>query len=137
MGSGRQLLRAEQLELAPVRHTSFKIVVYRAAPEGAEVLLRRAGQAWSLPTGACRLAESPQDGAGRYLREGWGLDLAVVELDGGDRAEAMFAAEAEAADSGMFVPLRAGEGWFGVGKVRALALGADGVLIEHVMGALE
>jgi hypothetical protein len=137
MGSGRQLLRAEQLELAPVRRTSFKIVVCRAAPEGAEVLLRRVGQIWSLPTDACRLAELPEQGAGRYLREGWDLDLATVELDCGERAEAMFAAEAEAADSGVFVRLRPGEDWFGVGKVRALVLGADGVLIERVLGALE
>jgi ADP-ribose pyrophosphatase YjhB (NUDIX family) len=115
----------------------FKIVVCRQAPAGGEVLLRRVGQTWSLPAGASRLGESPRQAAERYLQRERGIDVAVVELESGEDAEAVFAGEAEAEDSGVFVPRQAGEAWFGLGKVRALALGADGHLVERVICAIE
>jgi hypothetical protein len=134
MGPGRELVRGEQLELSTPKHTGFKIVVYRAAPGGPEVFLRRVGQTWSLPAGACRMAETAQQASGRCLREEWGWDLATFEVDCGDGGETVFAAEADGSDPGLLEP---GGEWFGLGKARALALGRDGLVIERLLASLE
>ena len=136
MGLGRHLARGEQLELPPTRRAGFTLVVYHTAPNGTEVFLARAGETWSLPRGAARLAETPHEASERFLRDEWAANLATFEIDG-ERAEPVFAAEAEAADSGQSAPIQADGEWFGLGKVRALALGEDGMLIERLLGSLD
>jgi len=136
MGPGGQLERGEQLELPPARRAGFTLVVYRTAPEGPEVFLVRNRGTWSLPRGAARLAETVHQASERFLREEWAADLATFELDGA-RADPAFAAEAEAADSGLSAPIRADGEWFGLGKVRALGLGEDGAVIERLLGSLD
>jgi len=136
MGPGRHLVREEQLELAPTRRAGFALVVYRAAPDGPEVFLERAGRTWTLPRGAARLAESAHAASERFLRDEWAANLATFEIDGKD-AESIFAAEAEPTDSGQFAPIQADGQWFGLGKVRALALGGDGAVVERLIGSLD
>ncbi len=140
MGLGRHLDRVEQLELAPTRDVRFTLVVYRAAADGPEVFLVRARKRWALPVGVSRLAETPQHASERFLREEWGANLATFEVEvevEGEGAETAFAAEAEAGDSGYATRIQADGEWFGIGKVRALALGADGLIIESLMRSLE
>jgi hypothetical protein len=134
MSAGRQLGLWEQQERQPSRDTPFRIVVYRAAPTGAEVFLVRVGGGWSLPGGTCRLAETPHEASERYLRRRWGSRLATAEVDGD---AALFAAEAEAADSGLFEPIAAGGEWFGLGKLRALRLGPDEAVIARLLESLD
>ena len=134
MSAGRQLGLREQQELQPVRQTPFRIVVYRAAPTGAEVFLLHAGEGWSLPESTCRLAETPHEASERFLQERWGSGLATAEVDGDT---ALFAAEADAADSGLFEPIEAGGEWFGLGKLRALRLGPDEVVIARLLESLD
>ena len=136
MGPGRRLESGQQLELPPTRRAGFTLVVYRNAPEGPEVFLPRDGKTWSLPRGAARLAETVHQASERFLRDEWAANLATFEIDG-DHAEPIFAAEAEPADSGLFMPIRADGEWFGLGKIRALALGEDGVVIERLIGSLD
>ena len=133
MGPGRRLAGGQQLELPPTRRTGFTIVVYRKAANGPEVFLARDGNTWSLPTGAARLAETVHQASERFLRKEWGANLATFEIDG-EQAEPIFAAEAE---SELFAPIQADGEWFGLGKVRALALGGDGVVIERLIGSLD
>ena len=97
MSAGRQLGLWEQRELHPAGDRPLRIVVSRSAPTGAEVFLVRAGQGWSLPEGTCRLAETPHEASERFLHERWGSGLATAAVDGG---ATLFAAEADAADSG-------------------------------------
>jgi len=77
-----------------------------------------------------------QQASERFLRDEWSADLATFELDGA-RADPAFAAEAEAADSGLSAPIRADGEWFGLGKVRALGLGEEGAVIERLLGSLD
>jgi 8-oxo-dGTP pyrophosphatase MutT (NUDIX family) len=133
MSTGRQLRLWEQ-ERQPSRHTPFRIVVYRSAPAGAEVFLVRVGRRWSLPGGTCRPAETPNEASERYLRRRWGSRLATADVDGDG---ALFAAEAEAADSGLFEPIAGGGEWFGLGKVRALRLGPDEAAIARLLESLD
>ena len=134
MSAGRQLALWEQQRLRPVRHPPFRVVVYRASPTGAEVFLVRAGEGWSLPEGTCRPGETPQDASERFLRERWGSALATAEVDGD---AALFSAEADAADSGLFEPIEAGGEWFGLGKLRALRLGSDEAVIARLLESLD
>jgi hypothetical protein len=134
MSAGRQLGLREQQELQPAGHTPFRVIVYRAAPAGAEVFLVRVGQGWSLPGSACLLAETPHEASERYLQERWGSSLATAEVDGD---AALFAAEADAADSGLFEPIDAGGEWFGLGKLRALRLGPDEAVIARLLESLD
>ena len=137
MGLGRHLDGVEQLEIAPARQAGFAVVVYRGAADGPEVFLARTGKRWSLPAGVSRLAETPQQASERLLREEWGANLATFEV-AGESAEPIFAAEAEAAGGEEWLtPIQADGEWFGIGKVRALALGADGLVIERLLSSLE
>jgi hypothetical protein len=134
MSAGRQLGLWEQQEPPPVRYPPFRVVVYRAAPTGAEVFLVRAGDGWSLPEGTCHPDETPDEASERFLQERWGSDLATAAVDGD---AALFAAEADAADSGLFEPIEAGGEWFGLGKLRALRLGPDEAAIARLLEFLD
>jgi hypothetical protein len=133
MSSGRQLALWRRPELPNTAPRAFKIVVYRAAPAGAEVFLVRAGEVWALPEGMSTITETPREASERYLRERWGSDLATVEVDGG---AALFATQADAADSGVFGPIGAGGEWFGLGKLRALRLGPDEAVVARLLESL-
>jgi 8-oxo-dGTP pyrophosphatase MutT (NUDIX family) len=113
-----------------VRHPPFRVIVYRPAPTGAEVFLVRAGEGWSLPGGSCHPGEASQ----RFLQERWGSRLATSAVDGD---VALFAAEADAADSGLFEPIEAGGEWFGLGKLRALRLGPDEAVVARLLESLD
>jgi hypothetical protein len=65
------------------------------------------------------------------------LGLGTVAVDGTERGDAIFAAEAEAADSGVFEPIGPGGEWFGLGKLRALRLGDDEAVIERLLESLD
>jgi hypothetical protein len=83
------------------------------------------------------MGESAHEASERYLRERWGSALGTVEVDGPEHGDAVFAAEADAADSGLFEPIQEGGEWFGLGKIRALRLGPDEAVVERLLESLD
>jgi ADP-ribose pyrophosphatase YjhB (NUDIX family) len=128
---------AEQLMLGAAQAARYKIVIYRQAAAGVEILLLRREDGWALPTGVCRLAESPLRSAQRCLVDEWGLDLAVFEADCDATPEAVFVAEADACGDERRAPRTAEHEWLGVGKIRALRLEGESTCIERLMACLE
>jgi 8-oxo-dGTP pyrophosphatase MutT (NUDIX family) len=66
------------------REVSAGGVVYRTAPDGAEIVLaarrdRRGRLAWGLPKGLIEQGESPEEAAVREVREEAGLETRIVE----------------------------------------------------------
>jgi hypothetical protein len=83
------------------------------------------------------MGERPDQASERYLRERWGSALGTVKVDGPDGCGHLFAAEADAADSGVFEPIQDGGEWLGLGKVRALRLGSDEAVVERLLESLD
>jgi hypothetical protein len=54
-----------------------------------------------------------------------------------DGSGPLFAAEADAADSGLFEPIQDGGEWFGPGNVRALKLGSGEAVVERLLESLD